>query len=70
LRSDGPKMFERVEVPGPGIEPGTRGFSGRVCTWPRPREPFRKRRTGKATEAALLQGDAGSGQMDLPLNAR
>jgi hypothetical protein len=28
LRSDGPEMSARVvEVPGPGIEPGTRGFS-------------------------------------------
>jgi hypothetical protein len=27
LRSGGPSMFERDEVPGPGIEPGTRGFS-------------------------------------------
>ncbi len=27
LQSTGPRMFERVEVPGAGIEPATRGFS-------------------------------------------
>jgi integrase len=27
LRPGGPSMFEQDEVPGPGIEPGTRGFS-------------------------------------------
>jgi integrase-like protein len=70
LRSGGAEMFERDVVPGPGIEPGTRGFSVLVGEWPRPREPLEKRRARGATEAELCQGDAGSGQMDLPLNAR
>ena len=32
LRSAGPLMSDELEVPGPGIEPGTRGFSGLVRT--------------------------------------
>ncbi len=35
----GPHDVGRVDGPGPGIEPGTRGFSGLVRTWPRPRNP-------------------------------
>ena len=64
LRADGPPMFSLVEVPGPGIEPGTLGFSGLVREWPRPRDPLEKRRGRGATEAHLCQPDAGSGQLD------
>lgn len=51
LQSPGPRMFERVDVPGGGVEPPTRGFSGLVREWPRPRDPGekpRKRRDGEA----------------------
>ena len=67
LRSDGPEMSARdVEVPGPGIEPGTRGFSGLVREWPRPRDPLEKQRVKGAGEADLCQPDAGSeGQLSL-----
>jgi hypothetical protein len=64
LQSSGLLMFERDEVPGPGIEPGTRGFSGLVREWPRPRDPLEKRRRRAGTEAHLCQPDAGSGQLD------
>ena len=64
LRPDGPVSARVEEVPGPGIEPGTRGFSGLVREWPRPRDPLEKRRRRGATEAHLCQPDAGSEQLD------
>ena len=60
-----PLMSDEMKVPGPGIEPGTRGFSGLVGEWPRPRDPLEKRRARAATEAALCQAEAGSGQLSL-----
>jgi len=63
LQLGGP-MFERDElVPGGGIEPPTRGFSGRGGAWPRPRDPLEKRRGRVAGEAALYQGEVGGGQL-------
>ena len=62
-------MSDEMLVPGPGIEPGTRGFSGLVGAWPRPRDPLEKRRAKGATEAALCQGEAGSGQLSLCLDS-
>jgi hypothetical protein len=39
LRSRGAEMPYEMSVPGPGIEPGTRGFSVLETRWPRPRNP-------------------------------
>jgi len=48
LQSRGPLMSDEMKVPGPGIEPGTRGSSGLVGAWPRPRDPLEKRRARRA----------------------
>jgi hypothetical protein len=62
-RSAGPAMLDVLCVPGAGIEPATRGFSGRVQEWPRPRDPGGRGRGRRAGEAELKQGDAGMGQL-------
>ena len=69
LQSRGPLMFERDVVPGPGIEPGTRGFSGLARVWPMPRDPREKRRARGATEAELCQGEE-EGQLALGFDRR
>lgn len=46
LRSDGPDVRAQLRVPGPGIEPGTRGFSVLAAKWPKPRNAKGFRRSG------------------------
>ncbi len=70
LRSGGAKMSDGMCVPGGGIEPPTRGFSGRVVAWPRPRERLGNRRRRRAGEAALCQGEGESRQLDFGFEER
>lgn len=51
----GPRCPSSDEVPGGGIEPPTRGFSGRVQEWPRPRDPDGRRRPRRGAVAQLKQ---------------
>ncbi len=55
FQPDGPRCPSSDEVPGGGIEPPTRGFSGRVRVWPRPRDPDGRRRSRRGAEAELKQ---------------
>jgi len=67
--SGGGKMSDAMCVLGGGIEPPTRGFSGRGGAWPRPRDPLEKRRRRGGTEAALCQAEAEGGQLSLFLDS-
>jgi len=55
-------------VPGGGIEPPTRGSSGLVREWPRPREPLEKRRRPSGAVAESCQGSGETGQLALPFD--
>jgi Phage integrase family len=52
-QSTEPLMPDVMKVPGPGIEPGTRGFSVLVQNWPRPRDSRRRGSRAQGSEAEL-----------------
>ncbi len=65
LRSGGPSLFERDEVPGPGIEPGTRGFSVTPRVPPRVGTPALLADLDAPQASLLRLGWGNGGEMDL-----
>jgi Phage integrase family len=61
LQSRGPLMSDEMKVPGPGIEPGTRGFSVPRRGWQMPRGHSGKVSRRRATAAPVVQRRAAMG---------